>query len=383
MRINHLELYRFRNLNTQRVSPPSRVSIFVGKNGTGKTTLLEAVYLLAFGRSFRTPTVKDLITWREDNSKNNPIRVRVGGEFEGEAGTFQIAVQLGGEKREIILNDKRINAASDFYGRVKVVEFSPDDLLLVKDAPSVRRQFLDRAISMVDAHYVTLLVYYQRALKNRNAILHQRGRGTALADEVASWSVPLVQYGLQIAKTRAHFLTGIGPLLKKYYLHLATKSGEEAALSYKSHFLAGDTTVSERELLALYQKNLTDDVRYRTTTVGVHRDDLILSLDAGFGLRPARRFASQGQMRSIVLAVKFATLEYVAQQTGEWPILLLDDVESELDVTRKEALAEFIRTTKSQVMVTTTDATQFQSDLGSDLCLFTIEGGAVKLRGES
>jgi DNA replication and repair protein RecF len=147
--------------------------------------------------------------------------------------------------------------------------------------------------------------------------------------------------------------------------------------------MAGDSTVSERDLVKLYQKNLTDDLRYRTTTLGVHRDDLTLALDAGFGLRPARRFASQGQMRSIVLALKFATLEYVAHQTGEWPILLLDDVESELDVTRKEALSQFIRTTKSQVMVTTTDATQFESELGAELSLFTIEGGGVKLRGVS
>jgi DNA replication and repair protein RecF len=379
LRLESLEFRRFRNLRDQILSFPSRVTVLAGRNGQGKTSVLEAITLLAFGKSFRTASLRDLVSWKDERTA---VSLFVRASCEGDAGRFEIAYELLKEGRRVSINGKPISSATEFFGRVKAVEFSPDDLLIVKDAPAVRRQFLDRSIATVDPVSVPALVRYQRALKQRNALLaaaRRRGERTAtpaLERELMSWAEVLVESGREITARREKFVSKIQPYFEEMYHQLAApeSGGREERVSLK--YLASFPDAAE-PMLERYVESIPGDLRQGATQIGPHRDDLSLMVDFGLAPREARRFASQGQIRSIVLALKFAAYELIREMTGQLPVLLLDDVDSELDVVRKDALLERIVALEGQVILTTTDEAIAERGIFRELTVLRIRDGEV------
>ena len=349
MFLKHLTVSGFRNILQAELKFSSRIAVFVGGNGQGKTSLLEAIYLLSHTKSFRTSHFKELVTRLPDAH----LPTEVSAELNTSFGSQTLRYQYQKGKREVYVNANRVTAASDFYGVAKVIDFTPDDLFIVKGSPQERRRYLDKLLAIVDREYLENLVRYQRALKNRNALLTQQkgtveGGAGKLRAELALWELPLIESGEIISKKRALLLAQLTKQAQVIYSSLSS-SREQIRFIYKTNFK--DTLDKKEE----FQRRFERDLRTRSTSLGIHRDDIDIEIDTGFGMSDAKEIASQGQTRSLALALKLAGIEFLRQASaGEDPIVLLDDVESELDSSRKRYLLDYLLRIQSQVFVATT-----------------------------
>ncbi len=296
----------------------------------------------------------------------------VTGIVETADGTKELRYQFKGTKRQVSLNGHRITAATEFFGSVKVIDFTPDDLFLVKGAPGERRQFLDKLLALVDREYVESLVRYQRALKHRNALLKgfDGGGKAEFRKQLSHWEETLIGDGRRIASKRKGLAERLSRQAAEIYSSLLTPPASESiTCGYESAFLETE------DLPAAFDGSFEKDLRRKSTTFGVHRDDLLLEIDTGFGAKPMREIASQGQSRSAALALKLAGVEFL-RAGGEDPIVLLDDVESELDATRRAKLLNYLLELNSQIFVATTDPAALAGSLG-DAQVFRIDAGSV------
>lgn len=275
------------------------------------------------------------------------------------------------------LNDKKVDSVMGFYGQVRVVIFTPEELQLVKGPPQQRRHFIDRTLAMVDPVFVKNALHYQRALKNRNALLSAKEKSP---QDLIIWDRLLVEHGRVLAEKRRDFADFVARQSRLSYEGISHESvaAERIEVLYESDFLNEDRTLKDfAELELAYFESSERDYKRGTTSIGVHRDDLRLQIDTGQGLHDARSTASQGQARTFALSLKLSSLEFLRERTSEDPILLLDDVESELDEPRKHALYNLLRNSKSQVFLTGTQAL-FGSEINtSDLSFFEMRGGIL------
>lgn len=370
MRLCRLELHHFRNLKNQSVEFPGRVSILIGMNGQGKTNLLEAIYVLAQAKSFRSCQARDLASWNAGAeaapgiSRSSEARYAVGfvhGEVSTESGFRSLRFELHDGKRQIFLNDKRISKASHFYGQLTAVSFTPDDLQLIKGPPAVRRSFIDRTLAMCDSSYAESLVRYQRALRSRHSVLaalrSDPCHGEKMRAALDPWDETLIEEGRRIAERRLNLVQELAASAAEHYYYFSASSSSEsqrAVLDYLSDFIEHRAVLESKKCEELFIASSAQDVRVRRTRIGVHRDELRLLLPSAYGLQSARRAASQGQTRSLALALVFSALDFLKQKNSESPLLLLDDVESELDDKRRSALYELIHQLENQVFITAT-----------------------------
>lgn len=395
MHLRDLELYRFRNLRNQRITFSSRFTVIVGRNAQGKTGLLEAAYLLGNTRSFRPAKLQDLISW-EDRGTVEPgleggVEAAVQGNISGPDGDYAVRYEITRGSRQVFINDKKVTSASHFFGRVRLVEFSPDDLFLIKGAPALRRNFLDRVLASVDPAYVDNLVQYNRALRSRNALLSRHsahhtttvaGRQAAL--EIESWTKPLIERGRALAVKRYQLAQYLGAKLSEIYARLVAQGVagaprcERAAVSYRSDFLKRAELAGGEEMEERYREVLNREIALGATVVGVHRDDIALVLDTGCGEKKARHAASQGQTRCVALGLKMAAIEYLREHAQDDPIILLDDVESELDESRRTALVSYVLGLKSQVIIATTNPGFIPKEAVQEMRFLTIENGLIR-----
>lgn len=374
MFLRELELLGFRNLANTRVVFETPVTLIVGRNGQGKTSLLEAVYLLALPRSFRTGHVRDVVQWAERSetlaTDTPPLRgCRVRGLVSTAAGNKDICYEIIDGRRTVLVNGKRAERAGAFFGQLTAVIFTPEELHLVKGAPLLRRQFIDRTISLIDHRYIDSLVAYQRALKSRNTILRSAKAATSpLHLEISAWDEILVDNALYILKQRLEFCEAIAATIDGFYSALSRSAPyiEKVAIQIHSNVLdKGGNIPTRADLLARFEQGRERDKATASTLIGIHRDDLEILFDTGFGKREAKGSTSQGQAKSISLSLKLSAIEFIRQITQESPMLLLDDVESELDDERKQSLYEMLRGFDSQVLVTATSVSSaFSSALG-------------------
>ncbi len=312
---------------------------------------------------------------------------KIAANVETTAGDVEIVLSISQGKRTVAVNGKPTLRASSFYGKLKAVVFTPEELLIIKGAPALRRQFIDRTISLVDPIYLDSLVSYHQALKNRNTLLKGIRVDSLTRDQknqFDAWEAVLAAHNESIAKSREMFLAKIAPLAQNYYEQLMelSKNNERIGISLSSNIRKEDLSINSIEEIAeqLANSRLRDAV-LQSTTVGVHRDDLEVSLDVGSLPRSARLAASQGQVRSISLALKFAAFSYIEQETGERPILLLDDVESELDERRKCSLYRLLSGLEAQVIISATELSpQLVAALPS-FDLLRVAGGRIVQRG--
>ncbi len=345
MKLLALELRNVRNLEPLALEPGPRFNVFSGDNGQGKTNLLEAVYVAGTLRSFRTARLAELIAF-------GATEARVAARVERGGLERVCEVTLRERSRVVRLDGKTVRPISRYFGEFNTVLFAPEDLQIPRSSPRERRRFLDRAVFHRQPRYLDQARAYDKVVKSRNALLRKaEGRpAPSQRDLLEVYDQQLARHGAEVVAARRAFL---GELLPRFAaaFEAITQAQLEGGIRYLSaDDLPDDPDAVEAALLAAIAAARRADLVRQVTTVGPHRDDLELLLDG----RAAASFASQGQLRALVLAWKTAEMDLLEQTHGEPPILLLDDVSSELDPTRNEYLFEFLRQRRGQCMITTT-----------------------------
>jgi len=365
MRLEKLVISGFRNLHTIRIRPGNRFNLLYGLNGQGKTNLLEAVHLLGSSRSFRNARLPDFI-------RHGERIARIQGEVGSAGSLSQIRLTLEHAGRRVEIDGKGIQRASDLHGRLNSVVFSPDDIAMVKFGPEARRRYLDRAVYMGDIGYLHCWHNYHRIIKQRNHLLK-----SPVKNGLEIWTEQLADAGAEVIGRRQRFVKTLNDKLRRHYATIAGHD-ETAGISYQPEGIHSTEREEIRgELLELFSRHERNDERYGTTTAGPHRDDLILSLDG----RPLKAFGSHGQQKSFVLALKMAEIDNLLEIFGESPILLLDDVSSELDSTRNHNLLNFLAGMDIQVFITTTERTPSLLDSAAHYAVFHVEDGNLTFEG--
>ena len=373
MKIKGLYLHNFRNYGLCSLQFPAMVNIFYGKNAQGKTNLLEAIFYAAFGISHRTFQEDDLFG---DGRREMAVKV----DFMSFDSDYEIKIkryeQNGRIKKDLLLDNANIRA-KEHYGTLNTVMFSPEDLQLIKGEPQLRRRFFDMQIAQTDKAYYELLVKYNRLLQQRNRLLKEIRDNNGDKCQLNLWNNELSASAARIIKKRLAALEELLVIASGIYASIA--GGSESmlinyALKTSNDFILQQSDKSENEWQEFYLKELHErqalDILRGNTSIGPHRDDLFFYISG----KLLKAFGSQGQQRSAALALKLAQLEYVKNNTGEYPVLLLDDVMSELDSERRTHLLKFIDG-RVQTFITVNDK-HLIPDLNNN-AYFYIENGMV------
>ena len=340
MTIERIELNNYRNYTRAQVEPCPGITVFIGPNAQGKTNLLEAVYLCCTGRSHRTRVDRQLIRWESDRARVHIVCRRKDGPHEVE---ILLDPQ---EKKQVRVGGKSIARSGELMGHVNGVLFAPEDLRMVKDGPAERRRFLDMELSQISPAYYYNLQRYNRALKQRGALLRT---GSASVAQLDVWDGQLCTWGAKIMLARRDFIIRLGERAGK--IHDGISGGKEALrCEYKTQVAPDKPEDALRESLAEeLLRAREEDLRRQISTVGPHHDDMVLKLNG----TDVRAFGSQGQQRTCALSMKLSELQVMRDATGEYPVLMLDDVMSELDPERRRQLLGQLDGV--QTMITCTD----------------------------
>ena len=357
MYIQSLELKNYRNYDRLIIEFSSGTNILYGDNAQGKTNILEAVYLGATTKSHRGSKDKEIIRFGENESH---IRIHLMKQDIG----HQIDMHLKKSRTKGAAIDQiPIKRSSDLLGFVHVIFFSPEDLSIIKNGPSERRKFLDIELSQLEKMYLHQLSSYNKVMAQRNNLLKQLVYQRELLDTLDSWDLQLVKYGSEVIRYRRKFIEDLNEIIREIHKNLTGKK-EKIVLKY-------DYSVNYDEFLTVLQRKREIDLKYASTGAGPHRDDIEFLVN-GIDIR---RFGSQGQQRTAALSLKLAQIELVKRQTGETPILLLDDVLSELDSSRKNYLLDSIK--DIQTLITCTGLEEFiNSHLQIDK-MFQVKSGKI------
>lgn len=358
MYIKKLELNNYRNYSNQSCEFTTGLNVIIGKNAQGKTNLLESIFLCAIGKSPRTTKDKDLISWEATFAK-------ISIEIIKNIGKKEIDLYLFTNQNKAIKIDKiGIKKIGQLFGTLNAIYFSPDELKLIKESPDERRKFMDIVLCQFDRNYFYNLAQYNKVLNQRNKLL-KTPESNALKDTISIWNNELATSGAKIILSRLNLIEKLKIFAKKIHSNL-TSNEENLELNYQG-FTAETENDLKLLLLKKYDENLDKDIKLGFTTVGPHRDDIKITSNN----IDLRSFGSQGQQRTASLSLKLAELEVFKENTGEYPVLLLDDVLSELDIVRQTKLLEFI--SPIQTILTCTD---FDFDIPHTK--YYIESGNIK-----
>lgn len=360
MKIKSINITNFRNYSNQQVEFSDGLNVIIGKNAQGKTNLLESIFICAIGRSPRTTKDKDLIKWESTYAKISLDIIK-------KLGKKEIDIYLFTNQNKAIKIDKiGIKRIGQLMGNFNAIYFSPDDLKLIKDSPEERRKFMDIDLCQFDKNYFYTLSNYNQILQQRNKLLKTTNE-SALKETIAIWNDQLATNGAKLILARLKLINSLKEKALKIHNFL-TNNKEELIISYQ-----GYTAESENDLKILllkkYEENIDKDIKLGFTTIGPHRDDIKIEAN-GIDLRS---FGSQGQQRTASLSMKLAELEVFKDNIGEYPVLLLDDVLSELDKDRQLKLLEI--TKPIQTILTCTDF-----EFAIPHTKFTIESGKLKTK---
>ena len=368
MRLVALNVENYRNIVSASLTPGHELTVICGDNGQGKTNLLEAIWLLTGGKSFRGGKDAELVRRGQDFAVLEASTLSAQREEEGaEPNRVRLTVGVQGTQRPgrtASVNGGPPKRASTLAGSFPAVVFDPGHLSLVKGAPEGRRRFLDAALCQLYPGYLAVYRRYVRAVQQKNAVLRRGDDSRPYAEKMALLevlNVELAAQGEAIQSRRRDYLKRLTPLACANYEELS-RAAEHMEIRYVSQFEPGG-------LAELLRKRQEDEIRAGQSLVGPHREDIDLLLDS----QPAKVYASQGQQRSVVLSLKMAEAAAAAAITGEHPVLLLDDVLSELDDSRQKYLLTRMR--EKQTFVTSCDATAFFKTDGE---VFRMNGGALK-----
>ncbi len=317
MYLKKLSLFNFKNFDEANFEFEDTINCFVGKNGVGKTNVLDAIYHLSFGKSyFNTLAIQ--------NIKHGEDFFVVDGVFEKQERTESILCSLKkGQKKILKRNGKIYEKFSDHLGFIPLVIISPTDADLIREGSETRRKFIDSVISQLDSQYLQELIQYQKVLSQRNALLKYFAVNRVFeTGTLEIYNEQLDAFGRNIFKKRKEFLNDFIPIFNSFYQNISN-SAETVQLEYESQ-------LENQDLLSLLQENINKDRALQYTSVGIHKDDLSFNISN----YPIKKFGSQGQQKSFLIALKLAQFEFVKKQSGEKPILLFDDIFDKLDETR-------------------------------------------------
>lgn len=359
MFIKRLQMLNYRNYNVLDISLGPHVNVFMGDNAQGKTNILEGIYYCAFARSHRTSKDRELINWNSDNAL---LSVTVGRERLDKR--IDISILKDG-KKAIQINKIKIKKIGELFGNFNVVMFSPEDLKIIKDSPGVRRKFIDMELCQLNPKYYYNLVQYNKVLNERNSILRNKNINKDILDV---YDMQLVEFGYNIIIDRLEYIQKLNKYSTK--IHSDITSGKEK-IEFKYISTIKDLENIKENFYSLLEKNRSRDCERGITSIGPHRDDftvLINDIDT-------KSYGSQGQQRTAVLTIKFSSLKIIKELTEEHPVLLLDDVLSELDFSRKRYILSTIG--DIQTIITCTGIEDLYEYLDDKSKVFKVKDGEI------
>ena len=374
MKIKTLKLLYFRNYLSLNIEVHPSLNILVGDNANGKTNIIESIFCLALGKSYRTKSDNECIMFGEEAAAMSCV-------LEKNDKMLDIMLGINNKGKSAKIAGLKKTKLTDFVGELNVVLFSPEDLQIIKGSPSLRREFINREFYQFSRIYHKYYLLYQHLLKQRNSYLKDMRKNPkdefslAYLETITSQLVKIAMY---ITKERALFIKNLSKLAQKNMLNISNHK-EDLELKYKSSILdmlninsVEDKDFNEENIIKKIMDKSYDDIMRGSTRIGPHHDDLeffINKLDA-------KMYASQGQQRSIVLSLKLSEIDYLKSKTGSYPILLLDDVLSELDRNRQLKLLDAINE-NVQTFITTPSISDIKEDLLKKAKVFKINNGTI------
>lgn len=362
MKLEKLQLEFFRNYQALNLELPKDANklLIIGDNGQGKTNIVESIYLLSFAKSFRSKKIKDLVSWKQEYT-------RIKGWFNQDLclEVFLSQPQKATKKNEIMI------AGDEFIGCVNTVVFHPQDMNLLMLSPDLRRKYFNLLASQVDHGYLYALISYNKILKQRNQLLAQIQLGRAKDEECFFWDQQLVSYAAIIIEKRQSMIQFLNQQLTDFYRRISGNK-ERVKIKYKSLCNFKEMTIDDirLELSSKLLEKKDSDLRYGYTSVGPHRDDVMFLLDG----KQVETHGSRGECRTLMIALKLVEIEYILAEKKQRPILLLDDVFSELDDKRQKLLLESID--HCQTFITSTSSNGLEKM--ADTVKFVVKGGTVE-----
>lgn len=325
MHIGKIKLLDFRNYSFEEISFCNGINLITGDNGQGKTNIIEAIYLASFGKSFRTGKDAEMIRFNE-----NRFKVHVDFETRHRNQSIEISFNSNKEKR-ISLNDVPVTKIQEIIGEMNIVLFSPEDMKLIKDSPSERRKFLDREISSISKQYYLKIVEFNRIIDQRNNLLKQISMGRSDISQMEVWNEKFSAVAAFIMHKRKKFLDELSS--HAIGIHLEMTGGKDNLEIEYSSSCPYKENIDEQfdEIMKKLEKSIDSDIYRGHTSYGTHKDDINFKVNG----KDLKSFGSQGQKRTAVLAIKISQTKLIKEIKGENPILLLDDVLSELDLSRQ------------------------------------------------
>lgn len=368
MHIKQLQLKNYRNYDSLDISFSDHINVIIGENAQGKTNLLEAIYVLAFTKSYRTPKEKELIQWDADYGK-------IEGRIMKRNQSFPLEIILSAKGKKAKLNHIEQKRLSDYIGAMNIVMFAPEDLMLVKGPPQGRRRFIDMELGQIQPRYIYHLGQYQKILKQRNHLLKQLGMKEnpdltmlrVLTEQLATHASALLVRRFMFLKLLREWASSIHSGISRELETLDIEYVATIDVSEEANKEKIESIYSEK-----FKEIEAKEIERRTTLIGPHRDDLTFYINQ----KDVQIYGSQGQQRTTALSVKLAEIELIYNEVGEYPILLLDDVLSELDNHRQSHLLHTIQH-KVQTFVSTTTVDGIQHETINQASLFHVDHGTI------
>lgn len=356
MYLKKLSLFNYKNFSEANFDFDSKINCFVGQNGIGKTNVLDAIYHLSYGKSYFNPQSVQNIKHGEDFFVIDSV-------FEKNERNEQIVCSLKkGQKKILKRNGKNYDKFSDHIGFIPLVIISPADTDLIAEGSETRRKFMDSVISQLDSHYLQQLIQYQKVISQRNALLKFFALNHTFDNDTLSiYNEQLTEFGQFIFEKRKAFIAEFTPIFNQHH-HNITGSQESVQLKYESHLF-------ENDLLTLLQQHINKDKILQYTSTGIHKDDLSFEIDN----HPIKKFGSQGQQKSFLIALKLAQFEFLKKQSGVKPILLFDDIFDKLDQNRVSKIIEMVNNdTFGQLFISDTHPERTETIVKSTLQTYSI-----------
>lgn len=358
MKVLSIQLNHVRNLKNQEIIISSPIQVFYGKNGQGKTSILEAIYFAATGLSFRTKHSSEMIRYTK-----NTLSCSLG--YQDQFSKKSLSVSIENEKKQFFFLGKKISQM-EFYGNLNVIYYIPEDVMLINGSPSVRRLFMDREISQINVFYLQQLKKFSHLLKIRNKYLKEK---LYQNEEFLIYEKEFVECGSYLIEQRNHYLQFMSSFIKNIYQDLFDKE-KELQLQYKTFIeFQNDVTLSkiQEEFWKEIKKKKEKEIQYGFSMVGPHKDEFIFLLER----QDAKLYASQGEKKSIIFSLKLSEIDILSKNKKEMPIVLIDDVTSYFDEERCHSVLQYLYEKKVQVFITSTERLKIEADY------YRIEKGEV------